>query len=98
MVLLRRSGDAGAVHEDDFPDAPLFLEEGGFQPLLVCRAGGVGDAPFIDVCDPRRVTADADVRFSHVPFIAFARCMLGLDKGDEVFSVESDASVEYVKV
>jgi hypothetical protein len=43
-------------------------------------------------------TADADVRFSHVPFIAFARGMLGLDKGDEVFSVESDASVEYVKV
>jgi hypothetical protein len=39
-----------------------------------------------------------DVGLGHVPFIAFARTLLGLDKGHDGFSVESSAPVEYVKV
>jgi hypothetical protein len=57
MVLLRRHGDAGAVHEDDLPVPCLFLQEGRFQPLLVRCAGRVGDAAFIDIGNPSGVTA-----------------------------------------
>jgi hypothetical protein len=97
LVLLRRYGDAGAVHEDDLPDAGLFLQEGRFQPVLVHGAGSVGDAAFIDVGDPSGVAVDVNLRFGHVPFIALARGMLCLDEGHDGVSVESGASIKYVK-
>jgi len=86
------------VHEDDLPDACLLLQEGLFQPFLVRGAGGVGDTAFIDLGDPSGAAADVEVRFCHFPFIALARNMLGLDDGHDGVSVESDASVEYVKI
>jgi len=98
VVLLSRHRDAGAVHEDDLPGASLFLQEGRFQPVLVHSAGSVGDAAFIDVGDPSCVAADVDVWFGYVPFIALARGMLGLDDSHDGVSVESGASIKYVKV
>ena len=97
LVLLRRYGDAGAVHEDDFPDAALFLQKGRFQPVLVHGSGSFGDAAFIDVGDPSGIATDVDVRFGHVPFIALARGMLSLDESHDGVSVESGASIKYVK-
>ena len=94
---LRRRGDAGAVHEDDLPGAGLFLQEGRFQPVLVHGAGSVGDAASIDVGDPSGVAVDVDVRFGHVPFIALARGMLGLDESHDGISVESGAYIKYVE-
>lgn len=98
VVLLKQHGDAGAVHEDDLPDACPFLQEGRFQPFLIHGAGGVCDTAFVDVGDPRGVAADVDVRFGHVPFVALARGMLGLDEGHDGFSIESGTSIEHVKV
>ena len=60
MLLLSRHGDAGAVHEDDLPDACLFLKEGRFQPILVHGAGGVGDADFIEEADLMSVLIRCD--------------------------------------
>src|SRR5258708_11302601 len=91
-------GDAGAVHEDDLPDACLFLQEGRFQPFLARGAGGVGDTAFIAVADPSYVAGALAVPFGYVPFIALARSMLGLDEGHDGVSVELGASIEYVKV
>src|SRR5258708_7534713 len=98
MLLLSRHGDAGAVHEDNLPDACLFLEEGRFQPVLVHGAGGVSDAALIDVSNPCRLAADVDVGFGHIPFEALARGMLCLDESHNGVSVESDASIIYVEV
>ena len=97
LVLLRRYGDAGAVHENDLPAAALFLQKGRFQPVLVHGAGSVADAAFIDVGDPSGVAVDVDVRFGHVPFIALARDMLCLDESHDRVSVESGASIKYVE-
>src|SRR5580658_372307 len=98
LVLLSRYRDAGAMHEDDLPGACLFLQEGGFQPILVHGTGSVGDAAFIDVGDPSAIAADVDVGFGHVPFIMLARGMLCLDESHDGVSVESRAAIEYVKV
>jgi len=98
MIVFRCHRDAGAMHEDDLPVPCLFLQKGRFQPFLVHRAGGVSDAAFIDVGNPSHVAADVDVWFGHVPFIALARGMLGLYKCHDGFSVESGASIIYVKV
>jgi hypothetical protein len=57
MVLLRLSGDTGAVHEGDLPGACLFFQERRFQPFPVDGAGGVGYAAFIGVGNPSGVTA-----------------------------------------
>jgi hypothetical protein len=66
-----------------------FCKKGRFHPSLVHGAGRVSDAAPVDVGNPRGVIADMDVRLGHVPFIAFARSMLGLDEGHDGFSVES---------
>jgi peptide deformylase len=84
-------GDATA----DFYEGCLSLS--GFSASgLLC--GGVGDAAFIDVCNPSDFAADVDVRFGHVPFKALVRGMLGLDEDHDGFSVESGATIEYVKI
>jgi hypothetical protein len=93
--LLRRY--AGAVHKDDLSGAGLLPQEGRFQPVLVHGAGGVGDAAFIDLGDPRGVAADMHVQFSHVPFVALARCMQALDVSHDGVSIKSRASIEYIK-
>src|ERR1700730_2171719 len=98
MVLLRRYGYTGAVHEDDLPDACLFLEESRFQPILVYSAGSVCDAAFIDVGYPSGVAADVDVGLGHVPLVTLARDMLGLDEGHDGVSIESGTSIEDIKV
>jgi hypothetical protein len=72
-TLERHCSDARAVHEDDLPNACLFLEKGRFEPFLTQGAGGVGDAALIDVCNLSGFAADVDVGFSHVPLEAFAR-------------------------
>ena len=41
------SRDTGTVHEDDFPGACLFFEEGRLQPFQISSARGVCDAAFI---------------------------------------------------
>lgn len=97
-VLFQQHGDAGAVHEDDLPDACSFLQEGRFQPFLIHGAGGVCDTALIDVGDPRGVAGDVDVRLGHVPIEALARGMLGLDEVHDGFSFESGTSIEHVKV
>ena len=92
MVLVSRDRDTGAVHEDDLPDACLFLEESRFQPILVHGgAGGVSDAALIDVSYPCRLAADVDVRLGHIPFVVHARGMLRLDASHDGVSVESGA-------
>jgi len=98
MGLLRLRGDTGAVHEEDLPLACLFLQEGRFQPVLLDGAGSVGNAAFIGIRDPSGVTANADLRFSHVPFIAPACSVLGFDETHDGVTVESRASIKYVKV
>jgi hypothetical protein len=98
MVLSRRHGDTSAVHEDDLPGACLFLEESRLQPLLVYRAGGICDPALVDVGDPSGVAADVNVGFGHVPFVALAREVLGLDEGHDGVSVESGTSIEDIKV
>src|SRR3981189_3249967 len=98
MVLLSRHGDASAVHEHDLPAACLLFEEDRFQPILVYGAGGVGYAALIDVSNPCRLAADVDVWFGHIPFEAFARSMLCLDKRHGGVPVESSASIINVKV
>ena len=95
---LRLPGDTGAVHEHDLPDASLFLQESRFQPFLVHGTGRVGDAAFIGIRNPSGVTVDANIRFGHVPFITFTRGMLGLDEDHHGASVESGASIKYIKV
>jgi hypothetical protein len=52
IVLSRRRRRARAVHEEDLPEASLFLQDSRFQPLLVHGARGVRDAALIDVSDP----------------------------------------------
>src|SRR5258708_8132289 len=96
MTLWRHRRDARAVHEDDLPGAGLFLQEGRFQPFLVQGARGIGDAAFIDVSYPSRVAADMNVRFSHVPFVALARCMLALDEGHDGVSVNKEIGRAHV--
>jgi hypothetical protein len=86
------------VHEDDLPHACLFLQESRFQPLLAFHPGSVGDAAVIDVGNPGSVPCDVDVRFGHVPFKALALGMLRLDESHDGFSIESETSVEYIKV
>src|SRR5438105_645085 len=98
MVFLKLHGNAGAVHEDDLPVACPFFEEGRFEPILLRGTGGVGDAAFIDVGNPRGVAADVDVGFGHVPLVALARSMLGLDEGHNAVSVESGTSIKNVKI
>jgi hypothetical protein len=87
MVLLKHHGNAGAVHEDDLPVACPFFEAGRFEPILLGGTGGVGDAAFIDVGNPSSVAANVDVGFGHVPLVALARSMLGLDEGHNAVSV-----------
>lgn len=67
VVLLKRLGDACAVHEDDLPCAPFFLQESRFQPLLVYSPGGIGYAPFVDVGDPGDLAEDYEFRV--MPFV-----------------------------
>src|ERR1700737_446665 len=98
MVLLRRHGDAGTVHEDDLPGACLFLEKSRLQPLLVYGAGGICEAALIDVGNPSGVAADVNVGFGHVPFVTLACEMLGLDEGHDGVTVESGTSIEDIKV
>ena len=62
-----------------------------FEPFLAHGAGGVGDAALIDVGNPSGDAADVDVRFGHVPFIAFPSGILGFDEGHDRVPVESDA-------
>ena len=97
MVLLKLHGNAGAVHEDDLPVAYPFFEEGRFQPILLRGTGGVGNATFVDVSNPSGVAANVDVGFGHVPLVALARSMLGLDEGHNAVSVESGTSIKNVK-
>jgi hypothetical protein len=98
MLFLRRIWDASAVHEDNFPGGSLFLQESRFQPLLVYGARTIGDAPFVDVGDPSRISADVNILFGYVPFVSLALGMLRLDEVHECFSAESGASFEYAKV
>jgi len=91
VTLWRRHRNARAVHEDDLPDASLFLEKGRFEPFLAHGARGVRDAALIDVCNPSGIAADVDVGFRHVPLVAFARRMLGFDHGHDGIPGESDA-------
>ena len=86
------------MHEDDLPVAGLFFEEGRFQPILLRSTGGVGDATFIDVGNPRGVAANVDVGFGHVPLVALACGMLGLDEAHNAVSIESGTSIKNVKV
>ena len=98
MIPLRHHGDAGAVHKSDLPGACLFLKKSRFQPSLIPRAGGVCDAPSIDVGNPSSVAADVDVGFGHVPLVTIARDVLGLDKSHDGVSIESGAPIEDIKV
>src|SRR5258707_1674204 len=98
VTLWRGHRNARAVHEDDLPDASLFLEEGRFEPFLAHGARGVRDAALIDVCNPTGIAADVAVGFRHVPLVAFTRRMLGFEHGDDGIPVESDAPVVDVKV
>lgn len=98
VVLWKQHWDASAVHEDDLPGTCSFLQKGRFQPFLIHDARGVRDTAFINVGNPRAVAADVDVRFGHVPFVASARGMLGLDEVHDGFSIESGTSIEHVKV
>ena len=98
MVLLKHHGNSGAVHEDNLPVACSFFEEGRFQPILLRGTGGVGDAAFIEVGNPSGVAANVDIGFGHVPLVALARSMLGLDEGHNAVSVESGTSIKNVKV
>jgi len=70
VTLWRRRRNARAVHEDDLPDASLFLEKSRFEPFLAHGARGVRDAASIDVCNPSGIAADVDVGFRHVPLVA----------------------------
>ncbi|MEA2262666.1 MAG: hypothetical protein QOJ51_5491 [Acidobacteriaceae bacterium] len=98
MVPLGRHRDTRAVHEHDLPEACLLLEKGRFQPILIHGAGRIIDAALIDVSNPCRLAADVDVGLGHIPFVALARGMLCLDEGHDGISIESRASVIYVKV
>jgi len=98
VTLWRRHRNARAVHEDDLPDASLFLEKGRFEPFLAHGARGIRDAALIDVCNPSGIAADVDVGFRHVPLVAFTRRMLGFDHGHDGIPGESDAPVVDVKV
>jgi len=99
MILLSRHRDTCAVHEDDLPDACLFLEENRFQPILAHGgAGSVSDAALIDVSHPCRLAADVDVRLGHIPLVVPSRGMLRLDASHDGVSVEPDASIIDVKV
>ena len=98
VTLWRRRRNARAVHEDDLPDASLFLEKGRFEPFLAHGARGVRNAALIDICNPSAIAPDVDVGFRHVPLVAFARRMLGFDHGHDGIPVESDAPVVDVKV
>jgi hypothetical protein len=97
-TLQRHCSDERAAHEDDLPNACLFLEKVRFEPFLAPGAGGVGDAAVIDVCNPSGIASDVDVGFSHVPLEAFARCMLSFDHGHDGIPVESDASMVDVTI
>ena len=98
VTLWRHCRDSRAVHEDDLPNACLFLEKDRFKPFLAQGAGGVGDAALIDVCNPSDIADDVDVRFSHVSLEAFARCMQTFDHGHDGIPVESDASIVDIKI
>src|SRR5467141_3442140 len=98
VTLWRRHRNARAVHEEDLPDASLFLEKGRFEPFLAHGARGVRDAALIDVCNPSGIAADVDVGFRHVPLVAFTCRMLGFDHGHDGIPVESYAPVVDVKV
>jgi hypothetical protein len=74
----------------------IFQTPSRFSRKADSNPGGMGDAAFIDVGDPSGVAADMDIRFGHVPFIALARGMLGLNEGHDGVSVESGASVASV--
>jgi len=90
LTFWRPRRNARAVHEDDLPDASLFLEKSRFEPFLVHGARGVRDAASINICNPSGIAADVDVGFRHVPLVAFARRMLGFDQGHDGIPAESD--------
>jgi hypothetical protein len=48
VTLWRHYRDPRTVHEDDLPNACLFLEKSRFKPFLLYGAGGVCDAAVID--------------------------------------------------
>src|SRR6266849_4808002 len=60
VTLWRRHRNARAVHEDDLPDASLFLEKGRFEPFLAHGARGIRDAALIDVCNPSGIPGESD--------------------------------------
>src|SRR5260370_21019284 len=98
VTLWRRHRNARAVHENDLPDASLFLEKGRFEPFLAHGARGIRDAALIDVCNPSGIAADVDVGFRHVPLVSFTRRMLCFDHGHDGIPGESDAPYADVEV
>jgi hypothetical protein len=52
----------------------------------------------IDVGNPSGDAVDVDVRFGHVPFIAFPSGILGFDEGHDRVPVESDFSIADVNI
>src|SRR6266481_7737441 len=98
VTLWRRRKNARAVHEDDLPDASLFVEKSRFEPFLAHGARGVRDTALIDVCNPSGIAADVDVGFSHVPLVAVARCVQSFDHAHDGIPVESDASIVDIKI
>src|SRR5258708_33641583 len=75
-----------------------FWRKADSSHFLAHGARGVGDAALIDVCNPSGIAAHVDVGFSHVPLVAFARCMQSFDHAHDGIPVESDASIVDIKI
>src|SRR5258707_2043590 len=89
VTLWRRHRNGRAMHEDDLPDASLFLEKGRFEPFLAHGARGIRDAALIDGCNPSVLPAHVDDGFRHRPLLAFTRGMLGSYRGHSCSPVDS---------